>query len=71
MIRIIENGVAADMRKTEAKSDLQQTAHEEIKIFSTLLKDGKLPLNYQVSINFKGANQTCGLAQRFYLDPVH
>ena len=37
MIRIIENGVAADLRKTEATSDLQQTTHEEIKIFSTFL----------------------------------
>ena len=37
MIRILENGVAADLRKTEATSDLKQTTHEEIQIFSTFL----------------------------------
>ena len=48
MIRIIENGVAADMRKTEASSDLQQTTHAEIKIFSTFL-DGRWRITSQVS----------------------
>ena len=48
MIRIIENGVAADMRKTEATSDLKQTTHGEIKIFSTFL-DGKWRITSQVS----------------------
>ena len=48
MIRIIENGVAADLRKTEATSDLKQTTHEEIKIFSTFLF-GRWRITSQVS----------------------
>ena len=48
MIRIIENGVAADLRKTEATSDRQQTKHEEIKIFSRFLF-GRWRITSQVS----------------------
>ena len=48
MIRIIENGVAADMRKTEATSDLKQTTYGEIKIFSIFL-DGKWRITSQES----------------------
>ena len=52
MIRIIENGVAAEMRKTEAKSDLSQTAHEEIKIFPTLL-DERWKITSQLSSKYQ------------------
>jgi len=48
MIKIIENGVAADLRITKTTSDLQQTTHEEIKIFSTFL-DGRWRITSQVS----------------------
>ena len=59
MIRIIENGVAADLRKTEATSDQQQTTHEEIKIFQhSYQEDGELLLKYKLIFCMRENNFT-------------
>ena len=51
MVKVIENGVVADLRKTVTFIwSIVQTTHGEIKIFSTFLdEDGELPLKVQVS----------------------